>query len=485
MLAPRLFALLVVVFVGAQLARADVGTERAALTATHHQRLAELAAICDTQKLPELAARTRQWIVPREPDKLYFFDLPESPATVTSADSSDPRFAQWARRFQQLRDEQADKLYALAEQAVKDKRPSLAYELVLETARENPEHASARRLLGYVNKNGKWLTAFEGRQLAKGQVWDDQFGWLSKAHLERYRKGERYFQGRWLSAADEAAKRADIQQGWRIETDHFEVTTNHSQEEGVRMAQRLERLYAIWQQVFVRYLTSEAEVARRFAGAAPNFRDPKKHAVAYFRTREEYNQMLLPAQPQIAITLGIYFDSSQTAYFFAGEEQSAGTVFHEATHQLFQETKTVGPDVGKKNHFWIVEAIACYMETLTEHDGYWTLGGDNAGRLPAARQRLLVDNFYLPLAELTAMGRDDLQRHPNIARIYSQSAGLAAFLMHYDGGRYRDALVSYLDAVYSGKAAPQSLAEFAGRNYQQLDGDYRAFLTQVNPVNPN
>ncbi len=178
------------------------------------------------------------------------------------------------------------------------------------------------------------------------------------------------------------------------------------------------------------------------------------------------------------MTLGIYFDTTRKAYFFAGDEQDPGTLYHEGAHQLFQETRNVAPQVGAKDNFWIVEAIACYMESLAAHNGYYTLGGANAGRVPAARHRLLTDQFYVPLAELTATSRQDLQRDPRIAMIYSQSAGLADFFMHAGGGAKRDALNRYLATVYAGRAKPQSLAELMGESFDQLDAQYRDFMSE-------
>ena len=71
-----------------------------------------------------------------------------------------------------------------------------------------------------------------------------------------------------------------------------------------------------------------------------------------------------------------------------------------------------------------------------------------------------------------------MQRDPRIARLYTQSAGLTHFLMHYDGGRYRDALVAYLSTVYSGRDVPASLAQLTGVGYDILDRQYREFLQE-------
>jgi hypothetical protein len=454
-------------------ARADVVRERAELYAGYATKLDELADWCAEQKLGDAAETLKNWLPKRGPNQLTLF-LP--PSGEPAFKPSPPDVPEWRKRWQALRSEQADALIALARRAVAEHRSSIAYELVVEAVRENPDHEQARKMLGHAQFRDCWHTPFEIRQLRAGKVWHDKFGWLPRGHVERYEKGERFALGRWMSADEEAALRSDLARGWRIETEHYIVTTNHSLEEGVALAKRLEILYGIWQQVFVPYLATETELTRRFEGRA-HLIGGRQHNVVYYRTRAEYNDALRVQQPKIDITLGIYFDSSRTAYFFAGDEQAAGTLYHEATHQLFQETRRVAPHVARDGNFWIVEGIACYMESLARHDGYYTLGGPNAGRMPAARHRLLVDNFYVPLTELVQLGMDDLQQDGRIAMLYSQSAGLADFFMHAGDGRYRDALAGYLAAIYAGRAAPGTLAELTGASYETLDGEYRQFMS--------
>ena len=270
--------------------------------------------------------------------------------------------------------------------------------------------------------------------------------------------------------------RDDVKKGWTIETEHYKITTNSRWEEGVRLGRKLERLHAIWRQVFIGYYAEPSEIEALVRGNKPIRRKPRKHKVVYFRTRDQYNNFLRSAQPRIAITLGIYFDDVKTAYFFAGKDQDEGTLYHEATHQLFQEMRPVPKRIGERNNFWIVEGIACYMESLTPRGGYFTLGGLKEGRVPAARVRLLEDGFYVPLAELVGFGRKDLQHDKRIAKLYSQSSGLAAFLMHHAGGRYRDATVSYLERLYTNRADVNTLSKETGVSYDELDRQYRAFL---------
>jgi hypothetical protein len=455
-------------------AGADIVQERDALAAEYRKQLDELAIWCAERKLDDAAKQLKTWLPERHDDQLTLFVLADNDAASANAEAPQ---AEWQKRWQELRDAQADRLFDLARRALNEHRPSIAAQLVTETVRENPDHKLARRWLGYVKSHDAWRTPFEVRQLNAGKVCHEKFGWLPKAQFARYEQGQRHFQGRWMSAADEAALRADIKRGWRVESAHYVVTTNHSLEEGVRLSGQLEALRAIWQQVFIEFTHDPAELRRRFDGKALRA-DPRPHNVVYYRTRQEYNEALRAAQPKIDITLGIYLDKARTAYFFAGEDQDPGTLFHEATHQLFQESRPAAADVGHRDNFWIVEGIACYMESLAEHGAYYTLGGSNSGRVPAARHRLLEDNFYVPLAELVPIGMSALQHDPRIARLYSQSAGLADFLMHVDRGRYREALVRYLSAIYSGRATNRTLSELCGTSYETLDRQYRDFMSQ-------
>jgi hypothetical protein len=69
-----------------------------------------------------------------------------------------------------------------------------------------------------------------------------------------------------------------------------------------------------------------------------------------------------------------------------------------------------------------------------------------------------------------------LQSDPRIRTLYSQAAGLANFLVAYDGGRYRDALVTYLRAVYSGHDDADTLAKLTAARYSELDRQYHEFI---------
>ncbi len=299
------------------------------------------------------------------------------------------------------------------------------------------------------------------------------------------------------TAEADAARHADIRHGWALRTDHFLVTTNHSLAAGAELAARLERLYQIWRQLFAGFYYSEQEVRGLFAGERIARVPARQFKVYYHRDRDDYVNALIRRQPMIGDTLGIYFDTIAEAHFFAPDNDSSGntaeksasaglaiaTLNHEAVHQLFQESKPAARRIGVRGNFWIVEGVATYFETLTEHRDpkaglYFTIGGLEKGRLPTAR-RNLKEGKYTPLAELTRMGKDELQRSPNIGQQYRESCGLAAFLIDGQHGRYREALVRYLQAVYSGHDNDQTLGEVTGASYAELDAAYRRYMESL------
>ncbi len=455
----------------------SVATAREALYADYARRLAELAEWCVARGFDQPAKTTRDWLPKRAPTRLTLFVIdPTASDSAGPAGAADAKWADWDRRFRALRADQGAALWKIAQQALDAGQVDLTLQLATETLREDPNHADARRLLGFQQVDGRWQTDFARRKRSQGLVWHSRFGWLKKEDVPRYEAGQRRSGRGWVDAAEDRRRRSKIGKGWRIETDHYRVTTDASLEAGVELAERLERFYQIWQQVFASYSLDTVAVKglRQGRGVPPG----RSHSVYYFGTRTEYNQLLRARQPRIDMTLGIYFDQLRRSYFFAGADQSAGTLHHEATHQLFHETRRVARRVGRRNNFWIIEGVATYMESLTDQNGYWTLGGMTAGRVPAARQRLLDDGFYVPLAELTRLGMDSLQQQRDLGKLYSQMAGLTTFLVHYDRGRYRRGLAKYLAAVYADAADVDTLARLTGTTYAVLDRQYREFLEQ-------
>jgi hypothetical protein len=459
------------------------------LRAKYLGQLDELAAWCDKQGLTAQAKITRQWLGKRNPNKLYVSDLPRKIGRPELPADSPEEVVQWDQRFWQIRRQQAKALETLARRAVRADRASLAFDLVMAGIHEDPDHEGIRRILGYQKYRGAWHTLYEVKKLTARQVWDEKFGWLPEKAVDRYRQGERWSLKGWISAEEDARLHADIANGWDVETEHYAIRTNHSLEAGVQLGVKLEQLHRVWRQLFIRYFLSEAQVAELFdrRNRGPPVQLPRLEVV-YFRDRDDYVRGLQAAfhdlkKEVVSISEGVYVAAVRRAYFFAGKDQDERTMVHEATHQLFhQSRRDVAPDVGFRANFWIVEGIAMYMESLRREEGYLVLGGFDDPRMLAARYRMLHDNFYVPFSEFASYGMDRLQADPRIRTLYSQAAGMTHFLVHDEEGRYRDALVAYLVAVYTGRDNPFVLPQLAHTTFADLDKQYRQFIASGGPV---
>jgi hypothetical protein len=371
------------------------------------------------------------------------------------------------------REKRADALFELAKQAADAGQLSLAFQWTTEAVRENPDQAKARRVLGYEQRDGKWLTAYGVKMFDAHKVWDHKHGWITNGEAAAAEAKEE---------AD-AARHAEIKTGWQIRTDHFQVTTNDSMASGAELASRLEQLYQIWRQLFAGFFYSEQEVRGLFSGERSARKLAHPFHVIYYRNKQEYVDALRKHQPRIGETLGVYFDMLHEAHFFAGDEHSASTLFHEAVHQLFQESKPTAKHIGATANFWVVEGVATYFETLAPHVDpraglFYTIGDLNAGRLPMERQRVM-SGAHMPIRMLTRMDKGQFQAYPQIIPLYSESAGLAAFLIDSEHARYREPFVRYLQAVYAGHDNEGTLADLTETSFTELDAQYRRYLESL------
>ncbi|MGE3317500.1 MAG: DUF1570 domain-containing protein, partial [Planctomycetaceae bacterium] len=452
--------------------------------------IAEVAKRCENSGFADEAAKIRELAGKPETRILRVQPLPSSSQPDISANLPDDEKA-WRTELRRLRTEYAKEMYLLSRRALKAGYPSYAWQLVHETARQDPDHAIARRILGFKRQGDEWLTPFIAQMRRQNFVWHDQFGWLRKEQVKEYEAGKRYYR-RWMSVEQEAEIRRDFKNAWEVRTEHYLVKTNHSLERGVEIAKALENYHDFFIQTYAGFFNTPEQMQKLFQSAAngpsaANLRNP--YEVHYYRTRDEYANRLRSKVPQIDITNGLYYTSDRVAYFYFDPKQdNSDTIYHEATHQLFYENIRQERAIAVNDNFWIIEGIACYMESFHEQEGQWTLGDPKHIRIDSARYRFLNDGYYVPLSQFAAMGMQAFQSNPNIQKNYSQAAGLAHFFMHYDDGRYRDALVEHISQLYRpdprGKNRVQSLEELTGTAFSELDREYGEYMKEMETSAP-
>lgn len=438
----------------------------------------ETAALVSAAQLAgatQLAALIEDWPLPDESDVLdrqVIVPIAErlQPPTELTADTQ----PLW-EEFVTLRRQRAARFFDQATEAVNCLRrvpnahtpttTSEAVRLLFRTLREDPDHAAARQAVGYVARDGCWVWPNVARRLSRRQSFTEGRGWQARGRLTVPANTPKAVPGQTVPLA----------QADRFASAHWEIRTTAGLEAAGALAGRLEATRLFWLQAFGGFAYLPSELQRRLAGQARPLPTADFKAVL-LADRRQYIAELKQLEPRIAETLGIYWTPTQTAWFFLGDEQPARTVEHEATHQLFAESRWTSPTAGSRHGMWALEAVACYMESLEATPFGFTLGGRSAGRVPAARERLLDDGFVVPLRELCGLDRASLQNDPRLPQIYSQLSGLADFFLNGDRGRYRDAFLEYLIGLYQGTADSDTLWKRCDRTPEQLDDAYRRHL---------
>lgn len=428
----------------------------------------QLIEFADTRGLTDAVSELKTWKTPVSGSELLASSLPQEVQPQLPKDFSDDE-KQWRVEFHAAKQAIAKELYLLSRRVLNANFHSIAISLVREVLYFDPDHEQARTQLGYERFGELWTTPFSARKLKSGFIWHDQFGWLPQTHKARYEKGERCYRTNWMTAAREASIRQDFSNAWEVETDHYRVKTNVSLERGVEIAKALEVFHKYFRSTFDGFFNSPEQLKKAAKPSRP-------FEIHFFRTQDEYVNRLKKNNPQIGITNGIYMPDDRVAYFYESPEGDVeSTLYHEATHQILYELHSQPRQIGQHDHFWVVEGIACYMESFRRKEGGFSIGDPAYIRFQNARDRAIGEGYLVPLARFSEMGKLAFQADPNIKKNYSQAAGLAHFFMHFGDGRYRDALVQHLELLYrpqSGRVRIAGLNQLTGASYDELDRQY-------------
>lgn len=450
-------------------------------------------------------------------------ERPEPPRMLTPeiSQSLSSDELSWRSQVRKTCQDRAGQLYTLARSALRAGFPSLAFSLIGDVICLDPDHKFARSVLGQESfrdparrddsdYTGEWVSAFE-KQMRSGQkpqMYDPRFGWIPVANLPRYEQDLRPWKGEWVSREKEEELRRDFRNAWEIPSEHFLVKTNVSLEAGVELSAKLEVFHTWLQQNFAAFFETPGSLQERFetAGRQSSSRRRKPMEVHYYATREEYQQRVAGKVPPNIETNGLYWQPDRTCYFYLNPaRQDFATLFHEATHQIFDVDTTEARRVAsralamkmrqkradewilcERSNFWLIEGLACYFESFSVgEDGTVTIGDPAYVRFDTARQRLLDPSFlfYMPAQQFFGLGKDEFQGHPQISPLYTQASGFAHFLMHYDDGLYRDDVIQLLAEIYRPDAQrileEPSFSRIAGVSWTDLDHQYRIHMQNL------
>jgi hypothetical protein len=450
----------------------------------------------------------RKWLGPPAPGDgaTRFTPLPEvvSPAVrgLANVPARSPNQGSWRAEAQKTRDESAETLFALATRAATQEPRSfaLAEKCLRAVLDRQPDHAEARRLLGYVPYEGGWITPFAKQQKRDGKVYHPTFGWVYQTWVPHLEKGELPGRGSagpkvntWLPAAQADALRTPFSRGWEISTEHFSIKTDVPLSEAISFGRQLEAFHELFFALLADLIPEDRlPLAQRFRAksrVAEPHSDP--HKVWYFADKQEYVDSLIQLKgPDIAKTLGVYdppkVSTKRTpAYFYrdpGGQVAATATLYHEVSHQLLFESAGKTSYDRNVGNYWVFEGLGTYFETVEEEPGGALLVGGLVGpRLQEAWVRLIQNREFVPLERFVRLGEGQFTERNVIHLHYAQAMAVAVFLMQAQDGKYREGFVDYVRDAYRGKlgASGRSLQGHIGVPYKALDTEFLDYLGRM------
>lgn len=359
------------------------------------QELTRLDAICAKLDLVDERKLMAKWFVSDKSDAhLLYLPIDPDPLNVKASAPTAGAHANWLKHFSAARTRHAQHWFESANQQATAGDEWSAYNNLWRAAREDSQHPETKRVLGTL------ATALNVRGKPRPVTTvHPKFGWPNGSYS-------------------------------RMETANFKITSRAEPGETQRIAAQLEAFYVLWTQAFYPLWAAPGVTTQRLNGRNTSWQRKHQMEVVLCKNREDYLKTLGVAESNIGVSVGYYSPEAQMSFFYPDESLDA-TLYHELTHQLISEVSQLkGTDQpGEKNHFWLIEAVSLYMESLVQVEHHWRLGGWLAERMQGARYRAVHDGYWVEPKELDAIGFSAWKEREDISRLYVQSSGLAHFFM--------------------------------------------------------
>jgi tetratricopeptide (TPR) repeat protein len=231
-----------------------------------------------------------------------------------------------------------------------------------------------------------------------------------------------------------SAQAAAAKDAWTgVRSQNFLLVGNAPEKEIRQVATRLEQFRHVFTQLLPKV----------------NFNTPVPTTVVVFKSDGAYKPFKPLVDGKVSEVAG-YFQSGEDVNYItltperaAGAESPYGTIYHEYTHLLVNNS--LGPGAAPP---WFNEGLAEYYSTFAIEDDRKVY----LGRLVGHHLRLLREQRLIPLAQLFAITQQSLHRDRHDARslFYAESWALVHYLILGDGGKRLPQLGEFLALTKKG-----------------------------------
>jgi hypothetical protein len=267
----------------------------------------------------------------------------------------------------------------------------------------------------------------------------------------------------WLRILKYASKGPrDLGCRFDFESAHYRVTTDISEEAAKLYADRLETAYSHFVENFKPY----------FVG-----RPGPKPRVAVFNTPENYYTYFeLLSENRGEYTLGVFRPALNELVLFetATLDDTLHTLYHEAFHQF--TTLMVSHTLP----YWFNEGMAEYMGALKIEGGKVVEKGLILKERLAGLQVALLADYVLPFKRIMCETPREFYSGA-VGLKYAQAWSMIHFFYEAQGGRHRELIVKYFEALRARKTPQQAFDEAIGAKAEALEKEWKAYARGLKP----
>ncbi len=243
-----------------------------------------------------------------------------------------------------------------------------------------------------------------------------------------------------------------------VETPHYLVMTDISQEKTKQYGERLEAAYAYYRETFKEFFKEDASRL--------------KPRIAIFNTREAYltyGELTLGRRQEN--TLGYFIPMYTELLLFEDVDlgDTLQTMYHEAFHQFMSLMIPNAP-------FWYNEGIAEYMGSITVEKGKVVAKARVLNRLLGLKPNLRA---ALPFDNIMNQSPGEFYAGP-VSFKYAQAWSMVHFCYEHEGGKYRRLIDAYYKALLEGKSMREAYQEvFAKEDLKALKTEWEAYVGKM------
>lgn len=348
---------------------------------------------------------------------------------------------------------------------LRDKADELARK-VLQIA---PDHPSARKFLGYIKKDGKWVKEEEWYK-AHGWVREGD-RWVSPDEIRRREEERRRKEKKAIeeSRAAEEERRKEYegvpwQQRHIIQTSHFTIECNSTRDVAERYAKIMEIIYENYRKEFSAFKPQQ-----------------RRCRILIFRNYQEFLRMTR-RPPGVG---GFYMPGRYQLVTYHGVMGTGDTtliLLHEGTH-LFQDLIGMfGNPMRPRSPIWLIEGMAVLYEgaELNVKRRRVRIRGVNRDRL-VLLQTLIESKKNFTLRQLITTPKRSFKG------IHYAHAGLFVYYLLKRSSKHRKLLFDYIRIATSGRTI-QALPDFERladqilrKSLDEIEKDWLKWVMRLKP----